>query len=148
MVKVTQMKSNKGVIILIFVFLMSVFGVGVWRWLEISKPTIHITAEEFRFVPGKVELDAYQDVQLVVINQGREPHLFYGTFFEHQAVRVAWESGKNLLQDRAKISLLPGQSVKFIANFPPGVYPFRCRIKGHRGMEGILVVRSEGRARK
>ncbi|GJL65902.1 MAG: hypothetical protein NPIRA05_08730 [Nitrospirales bacterium] len=112
-----------------------------WVVLEARPPTVRIFAEEFRFVPEKIALRELQSVRFVIKNQGREPHTFYGSFFHDPTVSIIWESAGQLSQHEKAIHLSHGQSVSFLARFSAGIYPFRCVIQGHRGMEGIIMVR-------
>ena len=48
-----------------------------------------------------------------------------GLFSAIQAVHILWESGNNpCFKDGAIVHLLPGKTVSFIANFPPGIICF------------------------
>ncbi len=125
---------------------LSLFSVGVlvgWIVFKEGPRTVHILAEEFRFIPAKVLVKAFQDVRFIVRNQGREHHIFQASFFNNPAVRILWESTTNSFNREPNVSLAVGESVSFIGQFPPGVYAYRCMIKGHRGMEGLLIVRNE-----
>jgi uncharacterized cupredoxin-like copper-binding protein len=45
------------------------------------------------------------------------------------------------LQEVNAIVLEPGQSIELHVGLSPGLYPFRCWIKGHTGMEGTILVK-------
>ena len=99
-----------------------------------------ITVEEFRFTPHLVKLPAHQVVRLIIRNQGRERHVFQTRILTHQSIRWSedtlpeqWQAGKGIL-------IKPGQHVEFSLELVPGLYPFWCGIRGHKGMEGTLMV--------
>jgi uncharacterized cupredoxin-like copper-binding protein len=99
-----------------------------------------ITAEEYRFTPNLVKLPARQNVRLIVRNQGRERHVFQSpilarkdVFFDRISLAGPWKSADG-------IQIQPGEQIEFSLKLPEGLYPFRCQIRGHRGMEGTLVV--------
>ncbi len=87
-----------------------------------------------------MEFPAHQIVRLIVRNQGRERHVFQSPILALQGVRLV----KNSLADQWKggdgIPLQPGQRIELTLELPEGLYPFRCRIKGPKGMEGTLIV--------
>jgi len=99
-----------------------------------------ITAEEFRFSPKLVKLPARQKVRLIVRNQGRERHVFQspilalkGVLFDRKSLPGEWKGADG-------IQIQPGERIELSLVLPEGWYPFRCRIRGHKGMEGTLVV--------
>lgn len=99
---------------------------------EPREPAVRVGAQDFRFVPSMIRVPAGEPVRLTLVNEGREPHEPAGPLFAAPAVRVLGEGGS--------LRLLPGQSVTIRLEAPPGTYPFRCRIRGHAGMEGTLIV--------
>lgn len=107
---------------------------------------VRITVDDFRFAPTRVDVRAGQSVHLVVRNQGREPHRFQSTMFSRHRVTVVLGEGTTTDQLEQGISLAPGQRFEAFLSLPPGLYHFRCPIKGHRGMDGIIVVQEPGRA--
>jgi len=137
------MRKSKHLVGTILVVFVCVSSVGIWISLINSTPTVRIFAEEFRFVPEKIVLAELQFVRFVINNQGRESHTFYGSFFHDPTVRIFWESADRPTQHGKAIHLSLGQSVSFLARFSAGLYPFRCVIQGHRGMEGVVVVHKE-----
>ncbi|GJL64701.1 MAG: hypothetical protein NPIRA04_33550 [Nitrospirales bacterium] len=138
------MRKSKRLVGIILIVLVSASSIGIWIFLIDSTPTVRIFSEEFRFVPEKIALTEFQDVRFVINNQGREPHTFYGSFFSDPTVHIIWESADRPRQYGKAIYLSPGKSVSLLARFSAGIYPFRCVIRGHRGMEGIVVVHKEG----
>ena len=101
---------------------------------------VTITAEEFRFTPNQLKLPARQKVRLIVRNQGREGHVFQSSILALKNVRVDGKSLGRLEEGNDRIQINPGERIELQLVLPEGLYPFRCRIKGHKGMEGTLVV--------
>lgn len=104
-------------------------------------PTFHITAEEFRFTPSNIEWPPFHPVRLLIRNQGREPHVFHSPLLFGPEATVTWHQPKMAVGDTNAILLKPGQSVELTLALAPGMYPFRCWIKGHTGMEGTISVK-------
>ena len=103
-----------------------------------------ITAEEFRFTPNLVKLPAGQNVRLIVRNQGRERHVFQSPILALKDVRWPEEDGGRQGTGESGIPIPPGRRIELSFVLPEGLYPFRCRIKGHMGMEGTLVLEKGG----
>ena len=99
-----------------------------------------ITAEEFRFTPNLVKFPAGKEVRLVIRNQGRERHVFQSPILAFKNVRVDGHSRASGGKGGEEIQLKPGERNELWLVLPEGYYPFQCRIKGHKGMEGALVV--------
>ena len=103
---------------------------------------VTIVIDDFRFTPARVDVQAGQPLHLVVRNQGREMHRFQTTFSGQPRVQVASKSGTQADSLKQGTALAPGQRLELNLTLPPGVYHFRCPIKGHRGMQGTIVVRA------
>ena len=108
-------------------------------WFE--PPTIVIIAEEFRFIPARIELAPDEPLRLLIRNQGRERHVFHSPELFGPAAAVRWQQPRVALQEANAIVLEPGQSIELSLTLSPGLYPFRCWIKGHNGMEGTILVK-------
>jgi plastocyanin len=102
--------------------------------------SVTITAEEFRFTPNFVRLPPRQIIRLIVRNQGREPHVFQSPILTLRDVRFGGGSWEGQVKGRDGIVIQPGKRIELSVELSEGLYPFRCRIKGHKGMEGTLVV--------
>ena len=115
-------------------------------FLSACSPTVQsvrIAAQDFRFVPAMITVDAARPIRLLIVNEGREPHEFTSDLLVNPRVRilvVPAEAGTQPLPPGVGLRLLPGKSLELIVEAPPGTYLFRCLIKGHRGMEGTIVV--------
>jgi plastocyanin len=123
----------------------SLFWMGVFLALQSScgwfgPHTIHITAEEFRFTPARIEWPSLHPVHLVIRNHGRERHVFHSPKLFGPEATVTWHQPKVALREANAIMLDPGQSIELMVTLAPGLYPFRCWIKGHTGMNGTILV--------
>ena len=101
---------------------------------------VTIVIDDFRFSPARVDVQAGQAVHLVVRNQGRETHRFQSPLLTQHRVAVVAEAGEPSGSLEQGMPLVPGQRLELDLTLPPGVYHFRCPIKGHRGMQGTIVV--------
>ena len=101
---------------------------------------IVIAAEEFRFSPARIEWTSDRPLRLLIRNQGRERHVFHSRELFGAEAAVTWHQPMVTLQEAHTIVLEPGQSIELHFTLTPGLYPFRCWIKGHTGMEGAIIV--------
>ncbi len=106
----------------------------------LGEKTIVISADEFRFSPNQIEWPSWETVRVILRNQGRERHIFQSPqLFSKATIQKVQESGMNL-PTGGLLVLEPGVVLEFMVQLPPGIYPFRCWIKGHSGMEGTIHV--------
>lgn len=106
----------------------------------VSSETVTITAEDFRFTPAQIQVRSDRPVTLIIRNQGRERHAFQSPqlFGENTANVKLASSGR--VQAGGTIIVESGESIEMQIVLVSGWYPFRCRIKGHSGMEGVIMV--------
>lgn len=95
---------------------------------------VRIAAQDFRFSPATIRLHADAPARLTIVNEGREPHEYAGPLLADPRVR--------LLSAPESFRLLPGHSITIVLQARPGTYLFRCRVRGHPGMEGMVIVAS------
>jgi plastocyanin len=95
---------------------------------------IRLAAQDFRFTPSMIRIHAGVPSRLTIVNEGREPHEFASPLLTDARVRL-FSAPESLL-------VPAGRSITLHFQAPPGAYPFRCRLRGHAGMEGILIVES------
>ena len=120
---------------LCLLFLTLCLGACSSEYQEVS-----IVVDEFRVSPALVDVPAGRAVRLVVRNQGRETHRFQSPLLAQHRVEVMPDSGRPVDALEQGVPLAPGQRLELDLTLPPGVYHFRCPIKGHRGMRGMIVV--------
>ena len=101
---------------------------------------VTIVVDDFRFSPARVDVQAGQSVHLAVRNQGRETHRFQSGLVAGPFVKVVSDVGLPTDSLEQGVPLAPGQRLELMLTLPVGVYHFRCPIKGHRGMVGMIVV--------
>ena len=123
-----------GVVKFLPIFLLSL-GACASEYQEVT-----IVVDDFRFSPARVDVRAGQSVHLVVRNQGRETHRFQSPLFAHPRVEVVAEASRQINSLEHGVPLASGQRLELVMTLPPGVYHFRCPIKGHHGMRGMIVV--------
>ncbi|MBA3613179.1 MAG: hypothetical protein H0W49_09765 [Nitrospirales bacterium] len=104
-------------------------------------PTIIVTAEEFRFSPTRIEWVSDQPLRLLIRNQGRERHVFHSQELFGPEANVLWHQPRVALQEANAVVLEPGQSIELSFTASAGLYPYRCWIKGHTGMEGTILIK-------
>jgi plastocyanin len=102
---------------------------------------IRIAAQEFRFVPAEVRLDAYRPVRLTIVNEGRELHNFTSTLLANPQVRTLSKAEPPEYREVDTLKIPPGRSATITLNVPPGMYVFYCKLHGHSGMVGTIMAR-------
>lgn len=102
---------------------------------------IRIAAQEFRFVPAEVRLDAATPVRLTIANEGREPHEFTSTLLANPKVRILSDAEPAEYRQADSLKIPPGRSATITIQAPPGAYVFHCKIRGHAAMIGTIIVR-------
>lgn len=108
-------------------------GVGVtFANCDRDSQTVRITAQDFRFTPTTVHLTAASTIHLTLVNEGREPHEFESSLLAH---RVDGSSGS-----ATSVRMTPNQRTDVMIRTIPGTYLFYCRIRGHAGMNGTIIV--------
>lgn len=93
---------------------------------------VRITAQDFRFTPAEVRLTAATPIHLTIVNEGREPHEFESPLLAH---RIDGSSGT-----ATSVRVQPNQRIDVTIRTVPGAYIFYCRIRGHAGMSGTIIV--------
>ena len=106
-----------------------------------GSPTIIVTAEEFRFTPTRIEGTSDLPLRLLIRNQGSERHVLHSQKLFEPETNVLWHQPMPALQEVNAIVLDPGQAIELFFTASPGLYPFRCWIKGHTGMEGMILIK-------
>jgi uncharacterized cupredoxin-like copper-binding protein len=105
-----------------------------------ERQTVQVTAQDFRFTPHEIRLRSSEPVELTIVNEGREIHEFETPLLTHQALRIL-PPGWPIDQIRpGALRLPPNRRVSLAFVAPPGAYLFHCRIRGHAGMSGMIVV--------
>lgn len=100
--------------------------------------TVSLTAEDFRFVPELVRVQASSPLTLTIYNAGREIHEFDSSILMYAAQTSSQKT--SMTSTSPGIILEPGKSVQVVMAPPPGTYLYICRRKGHANMTGTLIV--------
>jgi uncharacterized cupredoxin-like copper-binding protein len=101
---------------------------------------IRIAAQDFRFDQMEVRAIAGRPLRLTIVNEGREPHEFASPLLSDPRVRLSADPSLDAVPRQSGIRIPPGRSLELTLWVPPGVYLFHCRVRGHKGMTGILIV--------
>lgn len=101
---------------------------------EPREQEVRLAAQDFRFTPSLIRVRADLPVRLTMLNEGREPHEFSSPLLTDSRVR--------LLAAPESSRVPPGRSITVLFQAPPGTYPFTCRVRGHHGMDGMVIVES------
>jgi plastocyanin len=88
--------------------------------------------QDFRFTPAEVRLSSSKTIRLTIVNEGREPHIFESPLLAHRL--------KDPREPESGIRITPNQRVDTMIQPVPGTYLFYCKIRGHTGMTGTLIV--------
>jgi plastocyanin len=93
---------------------------------------LRITMQDFRFTPAEVRLTSSKMIRLTIVNEGRELHIFESPLWAHRV--------KAPREPESGIRITPNQRVDAMIQPVPGTYLFYCKIRGHTGMTGTLIV--------
>lgn len=106
--------------------------------------TVEIKADEYSFTPNRIQAKAHRPLELVVINEGHEPHQFRSSLFKNQMIEV--HIGENIVRGRGIeiVDIASGATARIkLLSPPPGQFDFQCRIPSHHGMDGIMLIETE-----
>jgi uncharacterized cupredoxin-like copper-binding protein len=103
--------------------------------------TVDIKADEYSFTPNRIQAKAHRPLELVVINEGHEPHQFRSSLFKNQMIEV--HIGENVVRGGGIeiVDIAAGATVRIkLLSPPPGQFDFQCRIPSHHGMDGMILI--------
>ena len=106
--------------------------------------TVEIRADEYSFNPNRILVKADHPLELVVVNEGHEPHQFRSALFKDQMVEV--HIGENVVRGRGIeiVDIAAGATARIkLLSPPPGQYDFQCRIPSHHGMDGMILIETD-----
>ncbi|MBI3810586.1 MAG: cupredoxin domain-containing protein [Nitrospirae bacterium] len=106
--------------------------------------TFEIKADEYSFTPNRIQAKADRPLELVVINEGHEPHQFRSSLFKNQMIEV--QIGENVVRGRGieVVDIAAGATARIrLLSPPPGQFDFQCRIPSHHGMDGMLLIETD-----
>ena len=99
---------------------------------EPDAQTLRITAQDFQFTPAEVHLTSAKPTHLTIVNEGREPHIFESVVLVHRL--------GNPGEITTSVRIAPNERTDMIIQPIPGTYIFHCKIRGHAGMNGTIIV--------
>ncbi len=101
---------------------------------------VRIAAQEYRFVPAVFRLVEGHPVRVTLVNEGREPHEFAGRVFTDPRVQISAIEHPQGLSPEKVLRIEPGHTARLTVQAPAGIYHFHCRMRGHGGMKGMIIV--------
>jgi len=106
--------------------------------------TIEIKAEEYSFSPRRIQVKANRPLELVIKNEGHEPHQFRSALFKDRMIEV--EINENVVRGRniEVVDIAAGKMARIKLLSPPeGEFDFQCRIPSHHGMDGMILIEAD-----
>lgn len=102
--------------------------------------SIHIVAQDFRFTPDMIHLASNRPIELTLFNEGRESHEFQSPLLSDRSVVIESVSLNGERTTAEPLRIAPGKRLSLRFQAPPGTYLFSCKVRGHSGMTGTLIV--------
>lgn len=132
--------SHQGLRDRIFLLTLAVLSLffGLTSCEEQDVQDIRIAAQDFRFQPASFSLKAHEPVRITLVNEGRTVHEFTSRLFTDPQTQMGTLEHPLSLSSQGVIQVKPGQQARITFQAAAGTYFFRCRIKGHKGMDGML----------
>jgi len=106
--------------------------------------TVEIKAEEYTFAPRRIQVKANRPLELVIENEGHEPHQFRSALFKDRMIEV--EIDENVVRGRniEVVDIAAGKTARIKLLSPPaGQFDFQCRIPSHHGMDGMILIEDD-----
>lgn len=101
---------------------------------------LRLVAQDYRFVPTDIRVLADRPIRLLIVNEGRERHEFTSSLLANAEIQILADPPLTLTRNTGTVSIDPGRSVEIRVQAPAGTYLFHCRIRGHAGMRGTMIV--------
>ena len=106
--------------------------------------TVRIEADEYRFVPNRIQIRSEQPAKIEIKNVGNEQHEFRSKLLEESPVEV--EGGGLVVKGAGIHSILIEKGATAMIKWTspaPGLYDFECRIPSHHGMDGTIQMEAK-----
>lgn len=153
MIQLLTLIKKKLWIVLGLVFCLVVIfpGVAIAATTSTNVETVDIdlgnAANELKFFPNELKLEAGKRYKLVLNNPSPQKHYFTAKDFADNSWTQKVEAGKVEIKGAIhELELKPGATAEWVL-IPekPGTYSLRCPIPGHTeaGMTGKIVIASE-----
>lgn len=101
---------------------------------------VRIAAQDYRFMPPVVRLSSERPIRFTVVNEGRETHEFTATFLSDRSVTIQDLTAPAGPLPGPAYRLAPGTALRVTFEARRGTYSFACRVRGHHGMAGTLIL--------
>jgi len=131
--------------------LMVVFGLAVGfpfmfgsLHAQTDWQTVEIKADEYAFTPRRIQAKANRPLELVIENEGHEPHQFRSALLKDRMIEV--EIDENVVRGRniEVVDIAAGKTARIKLLSPPaGQFDFQCRIPSHHGMDGMILIEAD-----
>lgn len=79
-------------------------------------------------------------IEITLFNEGREIHEFQSPLLSDRSVVIesVFLNGEPTIPEHLRIA--PGKRLNLRFRAQPGTYLFSCKVRGHSGMSGTLIV--------
>jgi uncharacterized cupredoxin-like copper-binding protein len=103
--------------------------------------SVHIVTQDFRFTPDMIHVASDRPIELTLFNEGRESHEFQSPLLSDRSVVIesVFLNGEPTIPEHLRIA--PGKRLNLHFRAQPGTYLFSCKVRGHSGMSGTLIVK-------
>lgn len=106
--------------------------------------TVEIKAEEYRFTPRRIQVKANRPLELVIKNEGHEPHQFRSELFKDRMIEVEIDESTVRGRNIDLVDIAAGKTARIKLLSPPaGQFDFQCRIPSHHGMDGVILIEAD-----
>ena len=102
--------------------------------------SVRIVAQDFRFRPDMIRLSGSRPIHLTLYNEGREFHEFDSALFTDRSAAIESLTVAGEPTEAGPLRIAPGRRLELVVRLSPGTYVFFCKVKGHAGMTGTLLV--------
>ncbi len=83
---------------------------------------------------------ADRPIHLLIVNEGRERREFTSSLLANAEIQILADPPLTLTRNTGTVSIDPGRSVEIRVQAPASTCLFHCRIRGHAGMRGVMIV--------
>ena len=88
-----------------------------------------------------IHVASNRPIELTLFNEGREIHEFQSPLLSDRSVVIesVFLNGEPTIPEHLRIA--PGKRLNLHFRAQPGTYLFSCKVRGHSGMSGTLIVK-------
>src|SRR5574338_966630 len=133
----TRKRRHSAALVFSFAVLMLIAGSS---GCDGEVQSVRIAAQDFRFDPATIHVTSSRPIHLTVYNEGRESHEFESPFFADRSAVIESLTVGGERREPGRLRIAPGRRLELVIRLSPGTYLFFCKVKGHSGMSGTLMV--------